>query len=181
MSNPSVVFDVPSGHVKLCETPSLVLPMSVVGGLAMSAEPAQLREVGRGIADVFVDRAKAQLGSEGLLSSPSVLARILTETWASMGLGHIALERWGKALTVHVSGAITDEPTLGVFVLGIIERILALLTLRPVHAMMLDQADKHWRVLIASETTCKRAETLVSSGLSFADVLVQLHEPESRS
>jgi hypothetical protein len=174
----SIRFDLQSGAVHIGDDEKgVVVPADVLKALVANA-PSEVRaRVGRSLG-AYLGRgvvrraagATALLGS-GLEHAASLLAAEL----ALAGLGSCNLERWGRALVVHMVGAPSVAPD---FLVSVIEGALAASTGRAVYCALLSEADGV-RVLVASEQAAIRVRGWLDEGTSFGDALVRLQRGAS--
>ncbi len=119
--------------------------------------------IGRGVAK----RAGGQSILEADLENA---ASLLSAELAVAGLGSCNLERWGRALVVHVTDSPLDDAT---FVSHLVEGALSAATARPLSCTALSDAGGV-RVLVASERGVLRVRGWIEQGTSWSDALVRL-------
>lgn len=170
----SVRFDLPSGTVRLADDEKgLVVPVTVLSALVKSA-PADARaqvardlgaHLGRGVA------RRAGSGRALLEGTIEDAVTLLAAELAVAGLGTCALERWGKAMVVHVG----DSPLAGAadFLGHVVEGALSTATGRALACTKLGE-DGGVRVLVSSEGTASRVRKWLDDGVSQGDALVRL-------
>ena len=99
---------------------------------------------------------------------------------ALMGLGSVALERWGRVLVVTVSGsplrAEGDEVLAGV-IEGALQRGFG----RTAAVVPIQRDDSLVRLLIVSPQTAERVRGWLGSGVSWGDTLGRLNASEGAS
>jgi hypothetical protein len=174
MANPvdlsnSVRFDLQSGTVRLFDDEKgIVVPASVLAAL-VKATPADARaKVGRDFG-THLGRGVAKRGSileAGLEEAATALAAQL----AVAGLGTCNLERWGKALVVHVTDSPIDDAS---FVANVLEGALSAASAQALSCTVLT-GDNGIRVLVASERGVLRVRGWIEQGTSWSDALVRL-------
>jgi len=174
----SIRFDLQSGAVHIGDDQKgVVVPVSVlqalIKGVSAEARVTVGRDLGAHIGRGIVRRVgggKALLDS-GLEHAASLLAAEL----ALVGLGSCNLERWGRALVVHVIGAPDIAPD---FVASVIEGSLGAATGRALACTMLSDADGV-RVLVASERGALRVRGWIEQGTTWSDAIVRLQSGAS--
>ena len=174
MANPvdlsgSVRFDLQSGTVRLFDDEKgVVVPASVLAAL-VKASPADVRDRVARDFGAHLGRGVAKRGSileAGLEEAATSLASQL----AVAGLGTCNLERWGRALVVHVTDSPIDDAS---FVASVIEGALSAASAKPLSCTVLT-GDNGVRVLVASERGVLRVRGWIEQGTSWSDALVRL-------
>ncbi|HEX4514267.1 MAG TPA: hypothetical protein VH054_12045 [Polyangiaceae bacterium] len=174
MANPvdlsgSVRFDLHSGTVRLFDDEKgVVVPASVLAALVKSAPADARAQVARDFG-AHLGRGAAKRGSileAGLEEAATALAAQL----ALAGLGTCNLERWGRALVVHVTESPIEDAS---FVANVIEGALSAAAARSVSCTVLT-GDNGIRVLVASERGTLRVRGWIEQGTSWSDALVRL-------
>jgi hypothetical protein len=169
----AVRFDLPSGNVHLSDNEKgLLVPASVLASLLQTAPPDVRGQVGRDLG-AHLGRAMARRAGSasallegGLEAAASALAAEL----ALAGLGTCALERWGRALVVQVTGSPIEASD---FMACVVEGALMTATGRSLACTVLSDAGGV-RVLVASERGVLRVRGWIEQGVSWSDALVRL-------
>ena len=175
MANPvdlsgSVRFDLQSGTVRLFDDEKgLVVPASVLAALVKAAPADARARVARDLG-AYLGRSLAKRGVSILEASLEDAATALAAQLALAGLGTCNLERWGKALIVHVMDSPVDDAT---FMSHVIEGALSAATARALYCTVLT-GDGGIRVLVASERGVLRVRGWIEQGTSWSDALVRL-------
>ncbi len=174
----SIRFDLQSGAVHIGDdAKGVVVPTSVLRALVKGASAEARVNVGRDLGTHLGRGIVRRAGGGGALLDSGLehAASLLAAELALAGLGSCNLERWGRALVVHVVGA----PDLGAdFIASIIEGALATATAKPLSSTMLSDADGV-RVLIASERGALRVRGWIEQGTTWSDALVRLQSGAS--
>ena len=174
MANPvdlsgSVRFDLQSGTVRLFDDEKgVVVPASMLAALVKAASADARVEIARDFG-AHLGRGIAKRGrilEGGLDEAASSLAAQL----ALAGLGTCNLERWGKALVVHVTESPIDDAS---FIASVIEGALSAAAARALSCTALT-GDNGIRVLVASERGVLRVRGWIEQGTSWSDALVRL-------
>jgi hypothetical protein len=169
----SVRFDLQSGTVRLGDDEKgLVVPVSVLSSLLANATPDARGKAGRDLG-AHIGRGVARRAGSGhaLLSADlEHAATLLAAELAVTGLGACNLERWGRALVVHVVDSPIDHAD---FVASVVEGALTAATARPLSTALLSDAGGV-RVLVASERGALRVRGWMEQGTSWSDALVRL-------
>ena len=169
----SVRFDLQSGTVHLGDdAKGVVVPAAALAALVKSAPADARAQVGRDLgAHLGRGVVRRAGGGKSLLDADlEHVATLLAAELAVAGLGTCTLERWGRALVVHVADSPVGAPD---FVAHMIEGALSAATGRALAGAKLGD-DGGVRVLVASEATAARVRGWIEGGTSYADALVRL-------
>jgi hypothetical protein len=168
----AVRFDLQSGTVSLFDDQKgVVVPAAIVAALVKSA-PSDVREKAARDLGAHVGRAVAKrAGAQSIIEADlGHAATLLAVELAVAGLGTCNLERWGRALVVHVQESPIDD---GTFVAHVIEGALRAATGRALACTALT-TDGGVRVLVASDRGVLRVRGWIETGTSWSDALVRL-------
>ncbi len=169
----AVRFDLSSGSIQLeGGAQAVVLPADALGEL-VSGVPADARvRVGRAVGQTMGKAAAARAGGASgvLAASLESVASQLGAELAVRGMGTLAIERWGRALVLHVTSA---PITSADFYVGLLEGAMDAMTGRTVGAALLSDAGGV-RVLVASAGGALRVRGWIEQGVSWSDALVRL-------
>jgi len=169
----AVRFDLPNGTVHLSDNEKgLLVPASVLASLLKTTPPDVRGQIGRDLG-AHLGRAMARRvgGAPALLDGGLELAAsTLAAELALAGLGTCALERWGRALVVQITGSPIEETD---FVASVVEGALAAATGRSLACTALSDAGGV-RILVASESGALRVRGWIEQGVSWSDALVRL-------
>jgi len=174
----SIRFDLQSGSVHIGDdAQGVVVPADVLKALVAGASEAVRSRVGRELgAHLGRGIIRRASGAKALLDTDlEHAASLLAAELAVAGLGSCNLERWGRALVVHV----TDAPSLAPdFIASIIEGALAVATARAVYCALLSEQGGV-RVLVASESGASRVREWLAQGATYGEALVRLQRGAS--
>lgn len=174
----AVTFDLTRGIVRLDDDSARILvPASALLSLAKAAGPQAATAFARSIGEPLGARVAARLSGADALraASPETVVDHLGGEVALVGLGSLALERWGRALLLVVERsplAQDDASLLG----GVLEGALQGATGRAVHCVLLN-GGAHCRFLITGEAAAHKAREWLAGGVSWGEVLARLHTP----
>ena len=146
----AIRFDLESGAVRLTDDEkAVVVPVAVLADLVAAASSEVRKATGRKLGEHVGRGIARRAGSPTALLDGGLeqAASLLAAELALVGLGSCNLERWGRALVVHVVGAPAIAPEL---VASAIEGALAAATRRAVACTLLSDTDGI-RVLVTSE------------------------------
>lgn len=174
----AVTFDLAQGIVRLDDDSARILvPASALLSLAKAAGPQAVTSFAHSLGEPLGARAAKQLsGAEALrAASPETVIEHLAGELALVGLGSLALERWGRALLLVVerSPLAQDANLLG----GVLEGALQGATGRAIHCVLLNDGSQ-CRFLITGEAAALRARQWLAEGISWGEVLARLHSPK---
>jgi hypothetical protein len=170
----SVRFDLPRGSVTAGgEERHVLLPCAALNDLVLIAGTEAAAAVGRALGGPIGKRIAARLGGVPGLRGATLeeVVRELAGELATMGLGVVSVERWGRALVVAVERpAVADLP----FLASIVEGTLEAASSAPVRCTSLGREAGVVRVLVAGETAIARARMMLDTGTAWGDVLARL-------
>jgi hypothetical protein len=168
----AVRFDLTSGTVRLFDDEKgVVVPASVLVALVKSAPSDARAQVARDLGAHIGRGVAKRAGGQSILEADlEQAATLLSAELAVAGLGSCNLERWGRALVVHVTESPIDDAT---FVAFLVEGALSAATARTISCTALSDAGGV-RVLVASERGVLRVRGWIEQGTSWSDALVRL-------
>jgi hypothetical protein len=167
----AIRFDLDSGAVHVGDDEkAVVVPAEVLSALVKGAG-AQARSIGRELGTHIGRRVAKRAGGVGALLDAGLehAATLLAAELALSGLGSCNLERWGKALVVHVTGTALPAE----FVANLVEGALAAATGRSLGCALLVDDDGA-RVLVASEKGAERVRDWIAKGTAWSDAIARL-------
>jgi len=173
----AVRFDLPQGAVRLDGDSSLVVSARALGQL-LSASTAELRaSVGGEIGGAMGARVQKRLGNADAVRGASLEVAVshLSAELSLCGFGTLALERWGRALVVHVSGAPVDAPD---FFASLVASAVSRATGASAFSTVLD-AREGVRILIASQAAAQRARGWLDQGVPWGEAVARLQGASS--
>jgi len=168
----AVFFDLSKGAVRLDNDAALLVPASAMGAL-LAAAPSEARaKAGGAVGEAMGARAQKRLGgADGVrgASLESAIAHLGGEL-ALGGYGTLGLERWGRALVLHVTGAAFDAPD---FYASLVASAVGRATGTAAYSTVLDARDGV-RILIASAAAAQRVRGWLDSGVAWGDAIARL-------
>ncbi len=174
----SLEFNLDRGSVKLSGSlERVLLPADALAALVRGADSETKRDFARRLGTEAGRRVAERLDASA--SSEAVVEHLGGEI-ALMGLGSIALERWGRALVVAIQGS----PLRGEgdeILAGLIEGALQRGFGRAATVVPLVRDDSLVRLLVASNSTGERVRGWLGSGVSWGDALARLNAGEGAS
>ena len=169
----AIRFDLASGAVRLDGGEAgVVVPASVLAELVKAASADTRKAIGRKLGEHLGKSLQRRAGGSAALlgSGLEAAASLLAAELAVAGLGSCNLERWGRALVIHVTGA----PALGSdFVASTLAGALAHATGRSLGATVLSDADGI-RLLVSGQDAASRVRGWLGQGVAWADALGRL-------
>lgn len=176
----AVTFDLAKGQVRLDGAPHQVLvPSEALAKLFASASTEARGEFARALGEPLAKRLSRRLGDPTKASLEAVVEHLGGEL-ALLGLGALALERWGRALVFVVDGSPFGEGG-DALLAGILEAVLAETTARRPRCVVLDRAETRVRLLVVSEASAEKVRAWLEEGTSFGDVLARLNGPRGEA
>jgi hypothetical protein len=174
----SLEFNLDRGSVKLSGSiERVLLPADALAALVRAADADTRRDFARRLGTEAGRRVAERLDANA--GADAVVEHLGGEI-ALMGLGSIALERWGRVLVVTVSGsplrAEGDEVLAGV-IEGALQRGFG----RTAAVVPLQRDDSLVRLLVVSPQTADRVRGWLGSGVSWGDALGRLNASEGAS
>ncbi len=169
----AVTFHLPSGTVRTADDANAaVVPTAALAELVRSSPTEARGRFGRAIGEGMGKRiAKRVGGSAALLGgSLELVTTHLAGEIALAGLGTLTIERWGRALVFHWTGAAIE---LTEVLIGILEGAIATATGRSATGLLLS-AHGGLRILATSEDAARRARGWMDEGVPWAEALTRL-------
>lgn len=171
-----MVFDLGRGLVRVTpQEPQAIVPLDLLVEMLSASE--NQRSVGKRWGVELVRRAAARRPARTLWKDDE-LTRVVDFVGGEIaisGLGGLRIERWGKALLLVLDPCPLPR-TLDGFVLGLFEGIVEQVGERPVSCTVIDRADDLVRVLISNAGAARRAETMMTEGYVFTEIVARLQE-----
>jgi hypothetical protein len=169
----AIRFDLASGTVHIGDDArGVVVPADLLAELVKDASPDARRGVARKLGAHLGRRMARRAGSERALLDAGLehAASLLAAELALAGLGSCNLERWGRALIVHV----TETPSLPPdFTTAMIEGALGAAVGRSLACALLSETDGV-RVLVTSEKGAQRVRGWLEQGTAWSDAVARL-------
>ncbi len=169
----SVRFDLEAGTVRIGDDDKgVMVPAGVLQSLIKSTSPDARAQAGRDLGAHIGRGVARRAGGGGALMEAGLehAASLLAAELAIVGLGSCNLERWGRALVVHVAGSPVAASD---FVAHVVEGALVVATGRNLACTLLSDADGV-RVLVASERGARQVRGWLEQGTTWSDALARL-------
>jgi hypothetical protein len=174
----SLEFNLDRGSVKLSGSiERILLPADALAALVRAADGETRRDFARRLGTEAGRRVAERLDAG---AGPEAVVEHLGGEIALMGLGALALERWGRVLVATIQGSPLrsegDELLAGV-VEGALQRAFG----RTAAVVPLQRDDALVRLLIVSPAAADRVRGWLGSGVSWGDALTRLNGGEGAS
>jgi hypothetical protein len=173
----AIECDVGRGRIALEGAPAqprVLIPAAVLGELTRSLSEQALRDLGRKLGAAAGERVVKRLGEATVAASEQQLAEHLGGELALMGLGSLAVERWGRALVMTL-----HEPPLDAsadqFLGHVIEGALAQAYGREMSAVPLSRDAGRARVAMLSARAAGEVRSWLAGGQTWGQVVERLH------
>ena len=181
----AVTFDLPAGQVRLTAgtdtSRAVIVPAAALSAVANAAGETAARELGLATGRMLGARVATRLESPAAVRDASldrVVAELATEL-AVVGLGTLALERWGRALIATITDSPIDGAAGDALLAAVIEGMLASSSGRDVRTLPLARTGNLLRVLVANVASIERVVTMLGEGVSWGDAITRLHAPRT--
>ena len=169
----AVTFHLPTGSVRTADDANAaVVPTSALAELVRSSPTEARGRFGKAIGEAMGRRiAKRVGGSAALLGgSLELVTTHLAGEVALAGLGTLVIERWGRALVFHWTGAPVE---LSEVLSGILEGAIASATGRDATCVLLG-AHGGMRILATNDIAARRVRGWLDEGVPWAEALTRL-------
>ena len=172
----SLKFDFGRGQVTLQGQGScLVVPKEALLELLAAAGDEATRNFGHQLGADVGRRIAERLGTGVQRVSIDVFVDQLGGELALLGLGSLAVERWGMALVVVMNGAPAGKAgtaLLGAVVSGALQRALS----RDTAVIELARGDEGLRLLVVSKSAAPKVQQWLNDNVAWGEVIARLHE-----
>jgi hypothetical protein len=169
-------FDFGRGQVTLHgQGLCLVVPREALLELLEAAGDDASRNFGQQLGIEVGRRVAERLGSGVEQTSIDSFVDHLGGELALMGLGSLAVERWGQAMVILVEGAPGGKSGVALIaavVCGALQRALS----RDVVAVELAQSDGRLRLLVVSKSAAHKVQQWLAEKVAWGEVIARLHE-----
>jgi hypothetical protein len=169
----AVVFDLNRGQVSCGGISAVMVTAEALTQVCGHLEVSALRQFGAALGRHAGGRIKARLGKE--VPSLEVMADQLGGELSLGGLGSLVFERWGQALVVQIERSPLGRSAHD-FMSAYVEAAIAAAFGREVHAVVLERGAPAFRLLLCNKAAAARVKGWISSGGSWGDALVALHQ-----
>lgn len=176
--NPALAlkFDFGLGHVTLHgQGLCVVVPRQALIELLAAAGDEAARNFGHQLGAEVGRRIAERLGTSIQQSSIEVFVDHLGGELALLGLGSLAVERWGMALVIVMQGASagkTGTALVCAVVAGALQRALS----RDAAVLELAQSEHELRLLVISKYAASRVQQWLDEKVPWGEVIARLHE-----
>jgi hypothetical protein len=160
--------------------PCLLVPQSALLELLSAAGEAATHNFGQQLGTDIGRRVAERLGPNVQNASIETFVDHLGGELALLGLGSLAVERWGMALVLVVHGAAAGRAgtaLLSAVVAGALQRALS----RDAAIVELARADEQQRLLVVSKLAAPRVRQWLSENVAWGEVLTRLHQPRGNA
>jgi hypothetical protein len=169
-------FDFGRGQVSLQgQGLCVVVPRQALLELLAAAGNEAARNFGHQLGGDVGRRIAERLGSSVQQASIEVFVDQLGGEIALLGLGSLAVERWGMALVIRMQGAPRDKngsALVCALVSGALQRALS----RDAAVIELAQSDDDLRLLVISKYAAPQVQRWLNDKVPWGEVIARLHE-----
>lgn len=171
----AIECDVVRGRIAVeGSAPRVLIPASVFGELAKSLPEHGMKDLGRQIGTAAADRVVKRLGGAIGSASEAQLAEHLGGELALMGLGSLAIERWGRAVVMTLRDP-PFEPSADQFLAHVIEGALKHTYGRETSVVPLPREAGRARLVVLSAKAAGQVRSWLADGQSWGQVVERLH------
>ncbi len=158
----------------------MVVPKQALLELLAAAGAEATHNFGQQLGVDVGRRIVERMGTDVRQASIETFVDQLGGELALLGLGSLAVERWGRALVVvmqQASAGKTGIALIAAVVSGALQRALS----RDVAVVELAQAGDPLRLLIISKAAASQVRQWLSESVAWGDVLTRLHEQRGKA
>jgi hypothetical protein len=174
----AVRIDLTRGQIQLPdEVRGLLLPSGALTALFGAADAATVSAFARSVGESIGQRVRAKITAEGATVREAPIEAVvehLAGHWGVTGLGHLELERWGRALVVVVDDVPTGEAD-DRLIAPMLAAAISAASEAQAHCVRLHRDGARARFVVVSEKGAERVRSSLSSGTPWAEALVRLH------
>jgi hypothetical protein len=174
----AVSFDLARGLIALGGgAASVLVPVDPLDELCRAAGPEATSAFGRALGEGLGSQVRRRLeaiGSDARKATIEVLLDQLAGEWATLGLGALTVERWGRAL-VFVADHAALRTSGDALLASVLSAALASASGNDCRCVPLAREGQRVRLLVTSAAGASRAASWVAQGISWGEVLVRLH------
>jgi hypothetical protein len=175
----AVRFDLARGRVELGGE-QVLIAADALADLCRAAGHEATVDFGRRLGTSIGRRVSERLA--GAINDVSLEEAVdhLGGELALCGLGSLAIERWGRAMVLIVSGApfgMNLDVLLGATLEGALQRAFG----RDVEVVKLGRDDRDVRFFVTNASAAGRVREWIGAGETYADALARLQQQEARS
>jgi hypothetical protein len=169
-------FDLGRGQVTLQgQGACLLVPKEALLELLSAAGEEATRNFGRQLGVEVGRRVAGRLGSDIHQASIETFVEHLGGELALLGLGSLAVERWGMALVIVIEGPTLNKSgvtLVSAVVSGALQRALS----RDATVLELAQSEGKLRLLVVSKDTAPKVQQWLTQNVAWGEVITRLHE-----
>ncbi len=169
-------FDLGRGQVTLHgQGLCMVVPKAALMELLSTAGDEATRNFGQQLGIDVGHRIAERLGSDIHQASIETFVEHLGGELALLGLGSLAVERWGMALVIVIEGAASGKSGVALVsavVSGALERALS----RDATALELAHSEGKLRLLVVSKLAAAQVQQWLTENVAWGEVITRLHE-----
>lgn len=169
----AVLFDLDRGQVTFDGTSAVLVTAEALARACGHLDAAALRQFGAELGRHAGERINGRVGASS--TTLEVMVDQLGGELSLGGLGSLVIERWGQAMVVQVSNSPLGRAAPDVMS-GYIEAALQAAVGREVQTVVLERGSQSFRLLLCNKAASARVKGWLSSGGSWGDALVALHE-----
>jgi hypothetical protein len=174
-------LDFDQGQVTLRgQGPCLVVPKGALLDLLSNAGEEATSNFGQQLGVEVGRRMMEKLGSSIEAASIECFVEHLGGELALLGLGTLAIERWGKALVLVIEGApagTTGAALVSAVIAGALQRSLS----RDTAVIELMKGDNTLRLLVVSSSAGAEVKQWLAEEVPWGSVLTRLHAPRGNA
>jgi len=169
----AVRFDLSKGTVSHDGGASVVVSTKAFGELITAVSADVRARIASEIGAAMGARIQKHSGGEKGVRGASLEAVVtsLSGELAIAGFGTVAMERWGRAMVMHVTHSSVDAPD---FLAVLVTSAISSSTGAQAFSTVLSKQDGV-RILIASRSAAERARKWLDEGVAWADAVARLH------
>lgn len=168
----AVRFDLSKGTVSHGDGASVVVPAKSFGELIAAVSSDVRARVASELGNAMGARMQKRAGGSSGVRSASLESVVssLSAELAISGLGTVTLERWGRAMVMHVTQSPIDAPD---FLAVLVTSAISTSTGASAFSTVLSKQDGV-RVLIGSQSAAQRARKWLDEGVAWGDAIARL-------
>ena len=171
----AVRFHLDRGVVELAGSArEMLVPADALLELCRGAGPEALLDFGRRLGGDVGRRLTERFGNELAQASPETIVEHLGGELALLGLGSLALERWGQAVVLAFAEAPAGREG-GQLVAAAVEGALQRALSRDVRAVVVNREAEQLRIVLVGVHVADRVKQWVESGSALSDVVARLN------
>lgn len=168
-------FDLARGNLTLDgKVPAIAVPTSALDALFKRAPADIVEGFGKRLGNQAADLVRDRVGDRKLLLDLEAVNEQLGGALALLGLGDLQMERWGMALVVKLKSMTLRSGHVAI-ARSALESAFFQLFERPVKAVAVAHDETSVKLVVVAPEVAAKVEAWVAQGLSFGELLNQLH------